>query len=276
MAERKLSSRSERRLRLKIARHVAGECLAGSSAKRQRAASEIGDFETESDARSVNTSSMGVGGKGYESCDEPNQIADEDQYCSYNSSLSDAELSDSYGEPSDQLAAEDQDCYSSDYNDSDLSDVSSDIDSALSDLSDAENEVMPLLVQRVLPLENALFPCSPVATREFNVGFMMLCQRHNLPYVCQDDILKLMSITHPTPNKVPRSSHLLLKQFVNFKEECSLQHFCGNCLSPIVQGSSCLNLNCTVKSPNAVFIHVPLIQQLAERMQGNVGVYVYV
>ena len=79
-----------------------------------------------------------------------------------------------------------------------------------------------------------------------------------------------MSMTHPFPNRVPRSSHLLLKHFVNLKEECSIQHFCGTCLSP----TPCANSSCSLSEPNAVFT---LVQQLKERMQGAViTVYVHV
>lgn len=116
---------------------------------------------------------------------------------------------------------------------------------------------------------NALFPGSSIAANELDVALMLLCQRHNLTYACQDDILKLMSITHPTPNKIPRSSHLLMKQFVNFKEECFVHRFCGNCLESLPSSSLCTNSGCSgMFSPDAVFLQLSLTRQLKERMQG--------
>ena len=267
MADRQLSRRSERRLRMKIARQMVEESLPA------KCRCEVGDSVTASGAASSES-----GSENREMCGEslPADIepllGQDDQYSTV---FSDVEFSDDIPDvdppnvESCDLVLDEEDQISSLSENSDVWSDDAFSDASLDDHSDAEVALVPSVVPRTLPLEDALFPCSPISTHEFDVGFMMLCQRHNSTYACQNDLLKLLSITYPVPNQIRPSSHMLLKQFVNFKEECSLQYFCGNCLSPILQGSPCVNPSCSVKSePNAVFIHVPLVQQLMERMKG--------
>ena len=284
MAERKRSSRTERRLRLNIARHLAEESLAQSTST-----TALTELHSEDCKREIADTSTAA--KRYCSSEDCQLKELEIECVPREGTGSTPRLRPSTSSPEPSVGSEsfeslcDGETYQleeSDLNEeSNLSDVSSDSDvndssDDLSDVSDAEKGESMLslsLLPRALELERALYQGSPVAADEFIVGLMLLCQRHNLTYSCQNDILRLMSMMHPSPNRVPRSSHLLLKHFVNLKEECSIQHFCGTCLSP----TPCANSSCSLSEPNAVFIQVPLVQQLKERMQGAViTVYVHV
>ena len=311
--EKKLSKRSQRRLRLQLAKRMLDESISrrvGTSTSPPRVdssevcvesginlvdSSEVCDTSADVESPGVNSSEacidaepLGMDSELYVEAESPGTPSSE--VCvDVESPGVDSELyveAESPGMPSSEVCVDvespgvdsevfvqaDSNLLSEDtpFGQSDHSDVSSKCDFSdqssddLSDLSDVDDE--DSMVPQELRSQSALFPSSPVATDVFATGVMLLCQRHNLTYACQNDILKLMSMTHPTPNTVPRSSHLLLKQFVNLKDECSIQHFCGTCLSH----TPCTNASCSSSEPDAIFIRVPLVQQLKERMQGSV------
>lgn len=130
-------------------------------------------------------------------------------------------------------------------------------------LSDSLNEDSTprfiLQVQDPDSHERALFAGSYITIYDFDVGLTLFCQGHKLTYLCQNDLLRLISVSFPTPNHVPRSSYMLLKQLVDFQHECTVHLFCGSCLQSLLQSSPCSNPECSMKSePNAIFIHFHL------------------
>ena len=127
----------------------------------------------------------------------------------------------------------------------------------LSEFSSNDEETVLSLVPRALPPDIAFFPSSPIAISEFNVAFLLFCQRHNLSYACRDDLLKLHSITHPTPNKILRSSHPLMKQFVDLVHSTTLLQQLPFTHSAKIS----MWLFCEIRT---MFIHVPLTQQFVE------------
>ena len=56
------------------------------------------------------------------------------------------------------------------------------------------------------PRAASLYPEAQLSTKEFDVAFMSLVQRHNLTYSSQTDVLKLFSIVLPSPSIIPTSS----------------------------------------------------------------------
>lgn len=282
--EKKLSKRSQRRLRLQLAKRMLDESISrrvGTSTSTPRVDSS--EVCVESGINLVDSSEVcdtsadveSPGANSSEACIDAEPLGMDSELCveAESPGMPSSEVCvdmESPGVDSEVFVQADSNLLSEDtpFGQSDHSDVSSKCDFSdqssddLSDLSDVDDE--DSMVPQELRSQSALFPSSPVDV--FATGVMLLCQRHNLTYACQNDILKLMSMTHPTPNTVPHSSHLLLKQFVNLKDECSIQHFCGTCLSH----TPCTNASCSSSEPDAIFIRVPLVQQLKERMQGSV------
>ena len=260
MAERKLSLRSQRRLRLEIARRLADE---SALTKRQRVEVDLDPLvQHESDIGDVEHTVSEV--VSFHSAHD-----EEESGCStYKGEALGSEVT------SDNSHTDNLSVNVSDYDEAELSDGAkssslSDAESELcgqSELSESDDELSQSLESAPL---NSLLPGSSVGCHEFDVALMSLCQRHNLTYACQDDIVKLMSTTYPSPNQVPHSSYLLRKMFVNFKEECSVTHFCGNCLSLLLPGATCSDSACSRSiEPDAVYIQLSLKKQLEKRLQG--------
>ena len=114
-----------------------------------------------------------------------------------------------------------------------------------------------------------LFPGSIVSSAHFNIAFMSLVQRHNLTYSCETDLLQLLSMVLPSPNKVPSSSSNIIGRFANLKNDGIIQHFCGVCSTPLDSGLLCTRPHCTSsQSRPSVFIRIPVAAQLMERFQG--------
>ena len=106
-----------------------------------------------------------------------------------------------------------------------------------------------------------LFAGSNINSRDFDVSFMSLAQRHNLTYAYQDDILKLFAYALLHPNYVPSSSYGMRTKFVKFKTETMVLCYCGYCLSPLTEGSPCCS---EAVQDHAVFIKLSLAKQLQE------------
>ena len=143
------------------------------------------------------------------------------------------------------------------------------------DLSDSgsENECFDYIPSSSIDSTGVpLYPDSSITGNGFNTLFLSLVQRHNLTYASQSDLLKFFSILLPSPSRVPCSSHMLISKFVNFKEDTIVQHFCGFCTHPIKSGSSsCEQQQCIeARLPRAMFVRIPLCMQLRKRFEGNV------
>ena len=116
----------------------------------------------------------------------------------------------------------------------------------------------------------ALFKDSLLSANAFDVAFMSVAQRHNLTYASQSDILKLISLVAPVPNHVPSSAQTLRKKFVSYGKETIVHHFCGHCSDALVQGLTCTKQACiSAMVPVSTLVEVPLDMQLKARFEGT-------
>ena len=306
MADRKLSSRTRRRLRLNIARRLSGHLASTDTVTKRKCPAELegrercdpADKMAETSAMSLSEHLTSTDSATESKCPEfeegspgpCNETAETGSCLSEHSTPADAtthrecpELEGSRRDPAAESPSSsflDAESFSDEKDLSSGSEFSEGSSELVSTLSDSLSEdSAPWFVPHAEEpgrQEKALFPGSSITAHDFDVSLMLFCQRHNLTYTCQNDLLRFMSVSFPTPNQVPRSSYMLLKQFVDFQHECTVHHFCGNCLQPLLRSSPCSNPECSVKSePNAVFIHVPLTTQLKERLQGMCRISYY-
>ena len=274
--EKQLSKRSQRRLRVQLAKRLVdeGECDPRRCSKKLR----LEDSEqptTDDDSRDPEQSWEGEP-SGAESCSN-----DESDGHTHDSE-SDAEQAESSGASGDSFEGNrlrDEEAgdmtseFSGELGDSDGELGSEDMGYSLSDSESVNSEQN--INEEPLDTGIPLFPQSHISSVDFNIAFMSLVQRHNLTYSSQTDILRLVSMVLPTPNTVPSSSGVLITKFANFNREAIVQHYCGSCTSIIDTGSSCTRPLCSrVQERHAVFIRIPLTAQLTERFQGTFESYV--
>ena len=114
-----------------------------------------------------------------------------------------------------------------------------------------------------------MFPGSKITPNEFNVALLSLGQRHNLTYACLTAILQLLALMIPSPCSLPTSNHVLTKMFVDYPKETITHRCCGFCTRLLIDGESCARLQCrSAKEPDAKFVEIPLDAQLRERFEG--------
>ena len=276
MAERKLSKRSQRRLRQIVAQRLAVQppkkpCL------QQHSCSELTELSTDrDDSQDVPvlqkpTSSAGLAGPPPSPGPLSSPPSSPGPSCSPRlspgPSTKGAQQHSDDEDHSDVRISSDEDAVSSEMSLSD-SDESEQISYSLSDI-DSEDPFQSTSIQGASGSGVPLYPDSCITEDGFNTVFLSLVQRHNLTYASQSDILKLFSILLPSPSKVP-SSHVLISKFVNFKEDTIVQHFCGSCAQPIESGTTCDQQHCIrAQLPHAVFVRIPLHMQLKERFEGE-------
>ena len=276
------SKRTLRRLRLRLARHLAKEegqqqDLQPSS---KRMCIQDSDQPSEEPDPSFDTGGDGAVRSDWELSGSEGEEPDRFSRCgdlnTDHSKLSDEELvSDSVelqsgsddnfenqgsGVESDNLDSEDDylDSYLSD--EADFSDLESDQSS-----SEERNPTQLVSVDEPTPDHVPLYSGSHISYPDFNVAFLSLAQRHNLTYVSQTDILRLFSIVLPAPNTVPSSCHTLVNKFANLKSDTKIHHYCGCCTRLLNTGTLC---DCCTKEPRSTFITISLYKQLAERFKG--------
>ena len=156
----------------------------------------------------------------------------------------------------------------SDSSDSQLQDQDSASDDSISfSLSSSASSSVPDVQLRSEPL----FPGSSISSDAFAAVLAIFSRRHNLTYSCLNDLMCLLAGTMPSPNTVPRSSYSLINKFINYKGECTIERFCGQCLQRLSETvAQCTSSECRrLKCPDAVLIHLPLIKQLQAKFQGN-------
>ena len=114
-----------------------------------------------------------------------------------------------------------------------------------------------------------LHPGCNIKEDEFYVAILSLVQRHKLTYACLSDLLELLNKTLPQPNALCVTAMRLIRKYVKFEKETILHKCCGSCLAPLPGRGECLNPACrTASEPDAVFLEIPLDQQIQERMAG--------
>ena len=121
-----------------------------------------------------------------------------------------------------------------------------------------------------LPTE-PLFPNSVFTEYQFNVSMASVAQRHNMSYSCMTDVLRLISLYLPSPNSAPQSAKTLLSQFVDTKRLPVSQMLW--CLYAIAKSmETCDQDTCKTEDvPNSKFVEVPLDRQLQQRFKGIIS-----
>ena len=281
MSERRLSKRSQRRLRLQVAQRLAGSTVSVSTKKPRiepttaftdHGAEDGDDAEDQEPQREVEATADSIG-ENRESCgdvdgaeDVEGRLSGDDNPSESGSSAGQHRVSD--GELSERVTdfSEDDKDLSEDEGDfSEEEGGSSEGDFSKDDCS--SNEDMIAVRSVATGTHGPLFQDSAVQSDDFNTAFLSLAQRHNLTYSSQGDILKLLSIVLPSPSYIPSSAHVLYKKYSNYKEDTVVQHFCDNCTCPLEPGSSCKQQKCA-KASRGVFVRIPLRMQLKERFDG--------
>lgn len=83
-------------------------------------------------------------------------------------------------------------------------------------------------------------------------------------------MLKLLSLSHPSPSTLPRSTYKLMKPFVDLQRECAIDRYCVSCLDRLPSSASCTRPSCISDHvPKGVLFRLPLSKLIQERLQGN-------
>lgn len=98
-----------------------------------------------------------------------------------------------------------------------------------------------------------------------NVVIMSVMKKHHLTYACQADILQLLSILCPSLT-VPSSVYMLNQYFVDLKKDVVMHYCCSSCKALV--GNSTVPNCCDCPCIDCKFIEVPLSIQLADRFKG--------
>lgn len=98
-----------------------------------------------------------------------------------------------------------------------------------------------------------------------NVVIMSIMKKHHLTYACQADILSLLSILCPSP-AIPSSVYTLNRHYVDFDKDAVVHLCCSACKALV---TNALTPHCC-GSPHidSKFVEVPLNIQLADRFKG--------
>ena len=269
MSERRLSKRSQRRLRLQVAQRLAGSAVPTKKPRIEPAAfPDYGEDGDDSDAAPESNDQ-----EAHRELDSEMKADSSGEDCASYGNVEDIEGGATGDDnPSESFAPQDREGVS----DSDLSEhvtVTEDDDSSEDDFSeDSSDGMISVSAIRSITTDTRsegtpLFQGSASKSEDFNTAFLSLAQRHNLTYSSQGDILKLLSIVLPSPSNIPSSAHVLYKKFTNYKDDTVLQHFCDNCTCPLEPASSCKQQECA-KASRGVFVRIPLSMQLKERFDG--------
>ena len=259
MSERRLSKRSQRRLRLRVAQRLAGSTHAVPTKKPR--------IEP---ATSTDSEEAGDDGERDEEAGRQLEVT-ADSSSGDSESYGNEEEGDGTGDdnPSESFAGQEHEGVS---DESELSEHVTEDDSSEDSSEDSSDGMVSVSEARSVTIGTEsqgtpLYQGSAISSGDFNTAFLSLVQRHNLTYSSQGDILKLLSIVIPSPSSVPSSAYMLYKKFTNYKDDTVLQHICDNCASPLEPGLSCKQQGCADAS-HGVFVRIPLSMQLKERFDG--------
>jgi hypothetical protein len=157
------------------------------------------------------------------------------------------------------------------------SDISCELDSSDDSTSDTSSDTSDTFSDRLSELEiemeelQNLFPGSKISSHDCAIALLSIAHKHSLTYSAVTDILKLLSVSLPSPSFLPASHHGLFKSYVNYKEETVVHRCCGYCTNLLSQSSSCTVGECQdANIPDASFVEIRLDHQLRTLFSGNV------
>ena len=119
--------------------------------------------------------------------------------------------------------------------------------------------------------ESFLYDGSSLTVRTSSVLILKFKMRHNLTDESVSDLLHLIKLHCPAPNRCLSSLYHFKKQFYDMQYPIVVSHFCSCCLNALTPDDIAEQMNCpnppcesTISSPNSVssFIEVPIDLQL--------------
>ena len=269
MSSKQLSLRTQRRIRLNVAKQQSQSILSVRSRanlehemnatplKRLKLSTESSEQLTDSDMACTGLSSD----ESYiPSDDESHSICFDNSYCSNESFLTSAA----------------EGCTTSSESESDEESLHHYLESTQTDISKCPTDLLAQsLTSHARDKDSTpLYTGSLITEHKFDVAMLSLTQRHNLTYSCQRDILRFVSALLPSPNPVAMTSKALIGRYINYQSQAKVHHCCGVCLSLLPEGERCLRQECvSLDLPTAMFVEIALDKQLKERFQGNVHIY---
>lgn len=156
--------------------------------------------------------------------------------------------------------------------DIDQSDGTHDTDNASTDsvsCSDTSDEEQSINTNSEV---QSLYSGSNITNQDFSVALLSLSHKHSLTNSCVVDILNLFLQVLPTslPNQLPKSYHVLMKEFVDYSRSVIVHRCCGYCsrllsLNSICDMPECLMANVAESS----FIQVAIDKQLQTLFSGK-------
>ena len=289
MADKSLSLRSQRRLRQQLSVRMAEECRAKrlclTSHFSSTEAGSLSETAT-SDLEELSTDSEGHEGDLRRDAGSPSDTTTSDlEELSTDSEGHEGDLRQDAGSPSDTVTSDLEELRThSEGHGGDLRrDAGSPSEMTTSDLEELsteeeydDDELSSICTDddtiTSKPVFLPLFENSRISSHHFRVMFMSIAQKHNLTISSQSDILRFLNLTMPAPNRVPSSFRTVETGFVNYKAETIIHRYCGKCLGLLTcPGSSCSKEACALSTmqQDAVFVELPLANQLKERFEGE-------
>ena len=90
----------------------------------------------------------------------------------------------------------------------------------------------------------ALFPGALLSNEEFSAVLLSMFLKHNLPYKCASDLLKLLGYTLPSPNSLPRTQHMMMNKFIKYDELIVMHYCCSFCFQSLAPFAKCSRQEC--------------------------------
>lgn len=127
------------------------------------------------------------------------------------------------------------------------------------------------LVRVTSDLEECIYEGSELTVASSCLLLKKFRMQHRLTDTAFADLLRLISLHCPQPNKCPTSPYLFDKQFGGHKLPMVFHNFCSNCLCDVQGDIKCPNPSCGVDlikfGAKSQFIEVPIEPQLTAILQ---------
>ena len=276
MSTKKLSARTQRRIRLNLAKQ---QSLAlgtqdlndpGNSPKRLRTTAGFEQQQTDQDCTAEKDLSAAnpddVLQFSHSDSEETRELSSLDSSAESDGTLGGSSVASS----TDPLLDPELDL-SSDLESSRSSDSSSEFD-LHSDESDSSSPSGDSCVPVQYPgfQSPPLYAGSSISAHQFHVATASIALRHNLTYACQTDILRFISALLPSPNRVTTTAKSLTRKFLRYEQMTVVHRCCGVCMRLLPEGAQCLRTECVQQRvQDALFVEIPLDKQLQERFKGE-------
>ena len=117
-----------------------------------------------------------------------------------------------------------------------------------------------------------LYSGSSITNHDFSVALLSISHKHSLTNSSIVDVLNLFSQALPAglPNQLPKSHHMLMKNFVNYNESIIVHRCCGYCSRLLSSNSSCEIPECRMAhAAESSFIQVLISKQLQTLFSGK-------